>query len=69
MFMLFFFRGKYGPAVLLVSGLVALAIGIAIGHVVPDVIGAGLIVRGFIMWISRKQSSEQTGDSRVAPGR
>ena len=58
--MLIFFRGKYGPPVLLVAGLASLAIGIAIGHVVPDVVGAGLIICGFTLWIIRKRRSQRT---------
>jgi hypothetical protein len=65
MFMLIFFRGKYGPPVLLVAGLVSLAIGVTIGHVVPDVVGAGLIVRGFILWILGKRRTQQTSESHL----
>jgi hypothetical protein len=64
MFFLIFFRGsKYGPPVLLVAGLVSLAIGITIGHVALDVVGAGLIVRGLILWITRKRRSQQTSEA------
>ena len=69
MFALIFFRGKYGPPILLIAGVASLAIGIAIGHVVADVIGAGLIVRGFILRIIRKRRSQQTSDGDLAPGR
>ena len=69
MFILFFFRGKYGPPTLILAGLASLAVGIAAGHVVPAVVGAGLIVRGLIPWINGKRCSDQTRDSRVAPGR